>query len=178
MVHTEKTISENTVYKGRVFTVKTKQVILENGKEQQREVVLHNGGAAVLPVDNDGNVYLIRQFRSPFEQEVLEIPAGKLEKDEDPMEAAKRELSEETGFGAKHYFDLGDMWPTVGFCSEKIYIYIATGLTKGETHFDEDEFVTTVKMPFAEAYNMCMGGTIKDGKTIVAILKAKQLLGL
>ena len=178
MAHIEKTISEETIFTGKVFTVKTKQVILENGKEQQREVVLHNGGASVLPVDDEGNVYLIRQFRSPFEQEVLEIPAGKLEKGEDPFEAAKRELSEETGFTAKHYFDLGDMWPTVGFCSEKIYIYIATGLTKGETHFDEDEFVSTVKMPFSQAFRMAMDGTIKDGKTLVALLKAKQLLGL
>ena len=109
---------------------------------------------------------------------MLEIPAGKLEKGENPFEAAKRELSEETGFTAKNYFNLGEMWPTVGYCGEKIYIYLATDLTKGETHPDDDEFVTTVKMPFAQAYNMCMDGTIKDGKTIIALLKAKELLGL
>ena len=105
------------------------------------------------------------------------MPAGKLEKGEDPFEAAKRELSEETGFTAKNYFNLGEMWPTVGYCGEKIYIYMATGLTMGETHPDEDEFVTTVKLPFETAYNMCMDGTIKDGKTLIAILKAKELLG-
>ncbi len=178
MAHTEKTISEETIFTGKVFTVKTKQVILENGKEQRREVVLHNGGASILPIDEEGNVYLIRQYRIAFDEEVLEIPAGKLEKGEDPFEAAKRELQEETGFTAKHYFDLGEMWPTVGYCGEKIYVYIATGLTKGETNPDEDEFVTTVKMPFGEAYNMCMDGRIKDGKTLVALLKAKQILGL
>lgn len=177
MAHTEKTISEETIFSGKVFTVKTKQVILENGKQQQREVVLHNGGASILPVDDEGNVYLIRQYRIAFDAEVLEIPAGKLEKGEDPFEAAKRELSEETGFTAKHYFNLGEMWPTVGYCGEKIYIYLATGLTKGETHPDDDEFVTTVKMPFEQAWNMCMDGTIKDGKTIVALLKAKEILG-
>ena len=177
MAHTEKTISEETIFSGKVFTVKTKQVILENGKQQQREVVLHNGGASILPVDEEGNVYLIRQYRIAFDAEVLEIPAGKLEKGEDPFEAAKRELSEETGFTAKNYFNLGEMWPTVGYCGEKIYIYLATGLTKGETHPDDDEFVTTVKMPFEQAWNMCMDGTIKDGKTIVALLKAKEILG-
>ncbi|MBQ8604507.1 MAG: NUDIX hydrolase [Oscillospiraceae bacterium] len=177
MAHTEKTINEETIFTGRIFTVKRKHVELENGHTRQREVVLHNGGAAVLPVDDDGNVYLIRQFRSPFEQEVLEIPAGKLEKGEDPFEAAKRELSEETGFTAKHYFDLGQVWPTVGFCSEILYIWMATGLTRGETHFDEDEFVTTVKMPLEDAWNMCMDGTIKDSKTLVAIMKAREILG-
>ena len=177
MAHTEKTISEETIFSGKVFTVKTKQVILENGKQHQREVVLHNGGASILPVDDEGNVYLIRQYRIAFDAEVLEIPAGKLEKGEDPFEAAKRELSEETGFTAKHYFNLGEMWPTVGYCGEKIYIYLATGLTKGEIHPDDDEFVTTVKMPFEQAWNMCMDGTIKDGKTIVALLKAKEILG-
>ena len=177
MAHTEKILSEETIFSGRVFTVKTRQVELENGKVQSREVVLHNGGAAILPVDEDGNVYLIRQYRIAFEEEVLEMPAGKLEKGEDPFEAAKRELSEETGFTAKHYFNLGEMWPTVGYCGEKIYIYLATGLTKGETHPDEDEFVTTVKLPFEQVYEMCMDGRIKDGKTLIAVLKAKELLG-
>ena len=133
--------------------------------------------AAASTVDDEGNVYLIRQYRIAFEEEVLEMPAGKLEKGEDPFEAAKRELSEETGFTAKHYFNLGEMWPTVGYCGEKIYLYLATGLTAGETHPDDDEFVTTVKMPFEQAYNMCMDGTIKDGKTLIALLKAKELLG-
>lgn len=177
MPHTEKNISEQTIFKGKIFSVKQRKVILENGAEQNRELVIHGGGAAVLPVDEDNNVYLIRQFRAPFEQEVLEIPAGKLEKGEEPLIAAKRELSEETGFTAKNYFDLGQMWPTVGFCSEIIHIYLATSLSLGETHPNEDEFVSLEKMPFQQAYNMCMDGTIKDGKTIVAILKAAIILG-
>lgn len=177
MAHIEKNISEQTIFSGKIFSVKQRKVILENGAEQNRELVIHGGGAAVLPIDDDNNVYLIRQFRAPFEQEVLEIPAGKLEKGEDPLPAAKRELSEETGFSAKHYFDLGQMWPTVGFCSEIIHIYMATGLCAGETHPDEDEFVTLEKIPFQQAYNMCIDGTIKDGKTLVAILKAAALMG-
>lgn len=177
MEHFEETLSEKTIFEGRIFTVKKKQVLLENGKQQDREIILHNGGAGILPIDEEGNVYLIKQFRSPFESEVLEIPAGKLERGEDPLKAAKRELSEETGFTARHYISLGEMWPTVGYCGEKIYIYLATGLKKGKTHFDDDEFVTTIKYDFDTVYNMCMDGTIKDGKTLVAILKAKEILG-
>ena len=178
MAHTEKTLKEETIFEGRIFTVKKREVELENGNLRQREVVLHNGGAAVLPVDDKGYIYLIRQFRSPFGQEVLEIPAGKLEKGEDPFEAAKRELSEETGFTAKNYTNLGEVWPTVGFCSEILYIWMATELEKGDTHFDEDEFVTLVKMPLKDAWKLCMNGTIKDSKTVVAIMKAKEILGI
>ena len=176
MEHTEKTLSENTIFTGRIITVKQRQVQLENGRQRSRELVLHPGGAAVLPVDEDNNVYLIRQFRAPFGRIVLEIPAGKLEKGEDPLAAAKRELAEETGFSAAHYFSLGQMWPTVGFCDEIIHIYMAAGLTKGEIHPDEDEFISLEKYPLETAWNMCMDGSITDGKTLTAILKAARLL--
>ena len=176
MEHTEKTLSENTIFTGRIITVKQRQVQLENGRQRSRELVLHPGGAAVLPVDEDNNVYLIRQFRAPFGRTVLEIPAGKLEKGEDPLAAAKRELAEETGFSAAHYFSLGRMWPTVGFCDEIIHIYMAAGLTKGEIHPDEDEFISLEKYPLETAWNMCMDGSITDGKTLTAILKAARLL--
>ena len=176
MAHFEKTLSENTIFKGKVFTVKEKQVQLENGSVHRREVVLHNGGASVIPVDDEGNVYMVRQFRSPFECEVLEIPAGKLEPGEDPFAAAQRELKEETGFTAEKYYNLGEMWPTVGYCGEKIYIYLATGLTRGDKDPDEDEFLSTVKIPFDQAVEMCMDGQIVDGKTLVGLLKAKEIL--
>jgi len=170
----EKTISEKEIYKCRVFTVVHRDVELENGNIHGRDVVLHNGGASVVPVDSDGNVYMVKQFRSAFMDEVLEIPAGKLEIGEDAFEAAKRELAEETGFTAENFVNLGEMWPTVGYCSEKIYIWLATGLTAGDKNPDEDEFLGTVKLPFDEVYRMCMSGEIKDGKTLVGILKAKE----
>lgn len=176
MAHSEKTISEKTLFSGRIFTVKQKQVELENGNIHSREVVLHNGGAAILPVDRQGNAYFVRQFRSPFEREVLEIPAGKLEKGEDSYAAAVRELKEETGFSAKNIRFLGEMWPTVGYSREKIYIYLATGLERGETHPDEDEFLSSVKIPFEKAVEMCLSGEIVDGKTLVALLKAKEII--
>ena len=176
MAHTEKIISEETIFAGKVFTVKTRQVELENGKIQGREVVLHNGGAAILPIDRDKNVYLIRQYRIAFEEEVLEIPAGKLEKGEDPFFAAVRELEEETGFKSDSFIKLGEYWPTVGYCTERVYLYLANMLSKGETHFDSDEFISLVKMPFEKAYEMCMNGELPDGKTQLAILKAKNYL--
>lgn len=178
MPHTEIIISEETIYTGKVFTIKERMARLENGNEAKRELVLHNGGACILPIDEDFNVYLVTQFRSPFEREILEVPAGKLELGEDPFEAAKRELKEETGFTAAQYIDLGEIWPSVGFCTEIIYMYLAKGLQKGDIALDEDEFLSLVKMPFERAYQMCLDGEIKDGKTMAAILKAKGILKL
>ena len=171
MAHTERIISEETIFTGKVFTVKTRQVELENGKVQGREVVLHNGGAAILPVDDEGNVYLIRQYRIAFEEEVLEMPAGKLEKGEDPFEAAKRELSEETGFTAEKYTYLGHYYATPGFCSEKLHLYLAEGLTAGETHFDSDERLSVEKYKLDDLIKMIDNGEIKDAKTVIALQK-------
>ncbi|MBQ6896111.1 MAG: NUDIX hydrolase [Oscillospiraceae bacterium] len=175
-VHYETIIGEEEIFSGRVFRVGIRDVVLENGEKTKREVVYHNGGAAILPVDADGNVYMVRQYRCAFDSEVLEIPAGKLEKGEDPFFAAIRELEEETGFKSDSVIKLGEYWPTVGYCTEKVYLYLAKMLTKGETHFDSDEFISLVKIPFEQAYNMCMSGEIADGKTQLAILKAKEHL--
>ena len=174
--HFEKIICEKEIYGGKIIRLGLRDVELENGEKSVREIVYHNGGAGILPVDGEGNVYLVRQYRSAFESELLEIPAGKLEKGENPFEAAKRELNEETGFTAKEYISLGEYLPTVGYCTERIYIYLAKGLTSGKTHFDRDEFMSLVKLPFSEAYRMCMANEIKDGKTLIAILKAENIL--
>lgn len=176
MAHFEKTIKEETLYSGKVFSVKLREVLLENNTSATRELIYHNGGAAVLPIDEEGNVYLIKQYRAPFQQEILEIPAGKLEPREDPFLAAQRELKEETGFTAKNYQSLGQFYPTVGFCNEILYLYLASGLSQGKQNLDEDEFVTVEKLPFQTAYDMCLTGQIKDGKTLVAILKAKEII--
>ena len=174
--HFETIEKEEEIFVGRVFRVAQREVVLENGEKAKREVVYHNGGAAVLPVDTDGNVYLVRQFRSAFNKEVLEVPAGKLEKGEDPFFAAVRELEEETGFKSDSFINLGEYWPTVGYCSEIVYLYLAKMLSSGSTNFDDDEFISLVKMPFEKAYEMCMKGEICDGKTQLAILKAKHYL--
>lgn len=174
--HFETIISEKEIFKGRVFRVGVRDVLLENGEKSVREVVYHNGGVSILPIDNDGNVYLVQQYRCAFDSEVLEIPAGKLEKGEDPFFAAVRELEEETGFKTDSIIKLGEYWPTVGYCSEIVYLYFAKMLSKGSTNFDEDEFISLVKIPFDKAYEMCMNGEICDGKSQLAILKARNYL--
>ena len=174
--HFEKIITEEKVYSGKVISLGLRQVKLENGQEGFREVVYHNCGVGIIPVDSEGNVYFVRQYRSAFECEVLEIPAGKLEKGEDHRDAAERELKEETGFTADKFTYLGEMWPTVGYCSEKIYLYLAQGLTKGDTCFDSDEFISLEKMPFEQFYKECLEGNIQDGKTVIAAFRAKKYL--
>ena len=174
--HFETIISEKEIFKGRVFRVGVRDVLLENGEKSVREVVYHNGGVSILPIDNDGNVYLVQQYRCAFNSEVLEIPAGKLEKSENPFDAAVRELKEETGFSAEEIISLGEYWPTVGYCSEKIYLYLAKGLTAGDTHFDSDEFISCIKMPYAQLLQMCKNGQVPDGKTQLAVFKAMDYI--
>ena len=174
-VHFEKTLSSETLFEGRVITLTKDTALLENGKTATREVVHHHGGACILPVDADGIVTMVRQFRYAFGEEIWELPAGKLEADEDPFEAAKRELSEECGLTADNFIDLGVVYATVGYDSEKIYLWAATGLHSTAQHLDAGEFLDVVKMPFDEALGLVMDGTIKDSKTQVALLKYAQL---
>ncbi len=175
MAHFEKQLSSQEIYQGRVFTVTKDTVQLENGAEGTREVVHHHGGACVAALTEDGRVYLVRQFRYAFGQEIWELPAGKLEPGEDPLEAAKRELGEEAGLAADHWQDLHPVWPTVGYCNEIIYTYLATGLHPVPMHLDEDEFLTPESLPLAEAVAMCLDGRIVDGKTVAALLKIRAL---
>jgi ADP-ribose pyrophosphatase len=178
LAHTEKTLSEKIVYSGKIFTVVQKQVMLENGRMTQRDILKDLGARRVLPIDKDKNVYFVRQFRSPFEREILEIPAGKTDPGENPLAGAKRELKEETGLSAENYFDLGEFLPSVGYSGEKIRLFVATHLSAGENHPDSDEFLSVVKIPFDTAFDMVMGGRIADGKSAVAILKAKEIFKL
>jgi len=174
----EENISSERVFDGIILHIDHLTNRLPNGKLAKREVARHIGAAAVLPVDADGNVYLVRQFRSPVDRVLLEIPAGKLDyKGEDRLEAAKRELREETGLTAGSWTHLNDMLSTVGFCDECISIYLARGLSAGDCDPDEDEFVNVVKMPFAEAIDMVMNNEINDSKTVCALMMAWKILG-
>jgi len=175
--HFEKMLTSEVLFEGRVVTLTKDTALLENGKTATREVVHHHGGACILPVDADGNITLVRQFRYAFGEEIWELPAGKLEAGEDPFEAAKRELSEECGLTADHFVDLGIVYATVGYDSEKIYLWAATGLHEVRQHLDAGEFLDVVKMPFDKALGLVMDGTIKDSKTQVALLKYAQLRG-
>ena len=127
-VHFEKTLSSETLFEGRVITLTKDTALLENGKTATREVVHHHGGACILPYFADGTICMVRQFRYAMQQELWELPAGKLEQGEDPFEAAKRELEEECGLTADHYTSLGEFYPTVGYDTEIIYTWVATGL--------------------------------------------------
>ena len=171
MAHTETMLESKEIFNGRVIRVTVDKVQLEDGTTSTREIVHHHGGACILPVDADGSVTMVRQFRYAFGEEIWELPAGKLEPDEDPFESAKRELSEECGLSADNYIDLGVVYPTVGYDSEKIYLWAATGLHQGGQHLDAGEFLDVVRMPFEEALQKVLHGEIKDSKTQIGLMK-------
>ena len=171
----EKTTDSKPVFSGKVVDLRVDTVELEDGSAGYREIVHHHGGACILPVDKNQNITLVRQYRYALGEEMWELPAGKLEKDENPFEAAKRELAEECGLTADHFVDLGVVYPTVGYDSEKIYLWAATGLHNVSQHLDEDEFLDVVKMPLDEALRLVLDGTIKDSKTQIGILKYAML---
>lgn len=175
MVLNEKTISVEEIYKGKIIDVTLEQIQLENGEPSFREVVHHNGGVCIVPIDDDGNVYFVKQFRYPFKTVLLEVPAGKLEKGEDHRECGIRELKEEIGAEAETVEYLGCIYPTVAYDTEIIHMYMAKELTFGEQHLDEGEFIDVVKMPLEKAYEMIMANEIPDAKTQTAILKAYLL---
>ncbi len=167
----------HVVFDGKIIRLEHWTVELPNGHTALREVACHPGAAAVIPVDDEGNVIMVRQYRAPVHRLTLEIPAGKLDSaEEDPFECAKRELSEETGFAADHWRKLTVLETTPGFCNERIHIYLATGLKPGDTHPDEDEFVATVRVPLKEAVAKVLDGTFRDGKTALALMMASALL--
>ena len=169
----EKTVSSEQLYDGKVVKLFKDIVELPNGNTSVREIVRHVGAVCVVPITDKGEIILVKQFRYPFGRVLLELPAGKLDSpDEDPLEAAKRELSEETGASASSFEYLGAYLSTVAIFDEKIHMYLAKGLKMGSSHPDEDEFVEVVKMPLHDAVEMIMNGKIQDGKTQTAILKA------
>ena len=176
MAHLETTLSSHEIYHGRVISLSLDEARLENGETAQREVVHHHGGACVAPLWPDGTVSMVRQFRYAMQKELWELPAGKLEAGEDPFLAAQRELGEECGVKADRYVPLGEFYPTVGYCTEIIYMWAATGLHETPMHLDDDEFLTPERIPLGEAYRMVLANEISDGKTIAGILKLKALL--
>ena len=176
MSFVEKKLSEQTLYEGKVFTVHRGTVELPNGREAVRERIGHNGGAGVLPLDEDGNIYLVRQYRYGIDRELLEIPAGKLEPGEDPMEAARRELTEEIGFLPEEITSLGQLEPSPAYLGEIDYLFLGRGLTPCKAALDEDEFLEVIKLPFDDALQQVLDGTLTDAKTQIAIMKTALIL--
>lgn len=173
----EKTLDTMQIFEGRVVKLRRDTVLLENGEKATREVIEHSGGVCVLPLTDDGEILFVKQFRYPFKSVLLEIPAGKREKGEEPLTCGIRELKEEVGATAEKITCLGKLYPTVAYDTEVIYMYLAEGLSFSSRHLDADEFVDVVKIPFERAVEMVMNDEIPDSKTQLAILKAKILLG-
>lgn len=174
----EQTEEVQGIFSGKIINVHTDKITLVDGTEAQREVVDHPGGVAIVGLTENNEVLMVRQFRYPYKETIYEIPAGKLEKGEDPREAAIREFREECGAVAEKFEPLGEIYPTPGYCGEIIRIFYATDLTFGEQELDEDEYLEVIKMPFSECVAKIMSGEIKDAKTIIGILKLKELMKL
>lgn len=175
----EKTKEEVDIFNGRILHVFNNTVILPNGNESTREIIRHIGAVCVIPVTDDGKVIIERQFRYPINEVITEIPAGKLDSaDEDRLEAAKRELREETGYSADEWIDMGIYFPAAAYSDERITMYLAKGLHKGEQELDEDEFLNVELVPLSDLVDQVMSGEITDGKTQVAVLKAAKHLGI
>ncbi len=172
----EITLKENRIYDGKIISVRCDDIVQEDGRKAKREVVEHRGGVCIVPVDNDGNVLLVKQFRYAVGKYLLEIPAGKREVDEDPFETAKRELSEETGCTANDWKNLGSFIVTPGYCTERFYIYLARDLQYFEQHLDEGEHVTIEKIKFEDALDMVYANQIDDAKSVIGLLMAKKLI--
>ena len=172
----EKQISAEYKFKGKIINLRVDEALLPNGATATREVVEHNGGICVVPLTEKGEILMVEQYRYPYSEVVLEIPAGKRDGNEEPLEGGKRELKEETGATAENYTFLGELYPTPGYCGEIIYMYLATGLSYGETNPDEDEFLNIKRIPLEKAVEMIMNGEIKDAKTQTAILKTERLI--
>lgn len=173
----ETTLHSDLIYDGRILHVYRDEVALPNGNRAAREYVRHIGAVAVLALTDAGEVILERQFRYPFHSVLVEIPAGKLNvADEDPAAAAARELREETGMTAATWVPLGDFYASPAILGEHIRLFLATDLTQGETHTDDDEFLEVFKMPLSDLVNEIMAGRIPDGKTQAAALRVAELL--
>jgi len=177
MGYYEKQIKTKTVYEGLIVKVKHDIAELQNGSRADREVVEHPGGVGIVPLTKDNKVLMVRQYRYPMGEELLEIPAGKLDGGEDPLACAIRELSEETGCTAGRYVDLGASYPSPGFCKETLYIYLALDLEQGEMHLDENELLSVEPVEIDKLVDKIMANELPDGKSIIGIMKAKEYLG-
>lgn len=176
---TEKFSSEKELFNGKIIDLAVRMVKLPNGNEASREIIYHSGAAAVVPIDSDGNITLVRQHRSVIGKITLEIPAGKMDKDnEDPLECATRELEEETGLRSENFEHLITMDTTPGFCTEWVAIYLATQLSQHDMHTDEDEFLNVVKIPLDQAVERVKSGELSDAKTALGIMMTASKLGL
>ena len=173
----EKQLTTTNLYKGIILDIYSDTVQLPNKKQATREYLKHLGAVCIIPITHDKKVIMERQYRYPVGRVVLEIPAGKLDSaDEDPLDAAQRELKEETGYTADEWISLGHYMPAPAYSSEYIGVYMARGLHRGQQHLDDEEFLDVIEIPLEELVEDVMKDKISDGKTQIAILKAHMML--
>jgi ADP-ribose pyrophosphatase len=170
----EKTLESKRVYEGRIINLRLDSVVLENGNTAMREVVEHPGAVGIVALKENGDIVMVKQYRKAVEQVLLELPAGKLEQGENPLDCAARELTEETGYTAGDLRYLVSFYTSPGFSNEIMHMFLATNLKEGKNDPDDDEMVETVEISRDRAMDMILKGEIKDGKTIAGIL----LLGI
>jgi len=172
----ETQLSTEQIYKGSLLDVRRDEVTLPNGKTSAREYIKHPGAACMIPILPDGKIALIKQYRYPVQSEMIELPAGKLDPGEEPEDCARRELEEEIGYSAGKLIFVCNIYPAIGFASEKMWIYLAEYLVKTTENTDHDEFLEIMPTSLAEAVKMVWDGKITDVKTIIGLLWAERLL--
>lgn len=170
-----KTLKSEKIFEGVVFNILVETIEYDSGNRGVRETVLHNGGSVIVPITNEGKVVLVTQYRHPLKKYLLELPAGKLEKNEEPLECAKRELSEETGYVANNIIKVGQISTSPGFCTEILHIFLARNLTKKGHKREEGEYgMNSMELTFNEINNKIASGEIYDAKTICGIYMAQN----
>ena len=175
MTFEEKTLKSEKIYKGAIINLRRDKVTVQGGTSY-REIIEHNGGAVIAALTEDKKLVMVRQYRKPADKVMLEVPAGKIDPGEKPLDAAVRELKEETGYTAEKVEFLTQFYPSVGYSEEVLYLYLCTGLTPGETNFDENEAIDIEEVELDRLFKMAMSGEIDDAKTLIAILMVKALV--
>ena len=174
MTFEEKTLKSEKIYEGAIINLRRDKVTVQGGTSY-REIIEHNGGAVIAALTEDKKLVMVRQYRKPADKVMLEVPAGKIDPGEKPLEAAVRELKEETGYTAEKVEFLTQFYPSVGYSEEVLYLYLCTGLIPGETNFDENEAIDIEEVELDRLFKMAMSGEIDDAKTLIAILMVKAM---
>ena len=172
----EKTVSQEMIYQGKIINLRRDKAELENGRIATREVVEHPGGVCIAALTPENELLFVRQFRYPYSEVLLELPAGKRDRTEAPLECGKRELQEETGAIGTGYLSLGKLYPSPGYCGEIIHLYLRRVESFGSQNPDEDEFLKVERIPLNRAAEMVLNNEIPDAKTQVAVLKTQALV--
>lgn len=178
MDFTERTLESEYIYKGKIINLRKDKVSLPSGKKAYREIVEHNGGVGIVAVNDKGEIIMVKQYRKPLDKVLLEIPAGKLEKGEEPINCGIRELEEETGYKPLDMKLINVIYTSPGFSNERLYIFFCNKMIKTKTNFDEDEIIEIEYIPYEKALEMIYENKIRDSKTVTGILMAKRYMDL